>query len=170
MDKGHSITKSHHPLSTGHKNKEPPQDKCERDGKGCTHSTGNKKHACCEDLHNSVDTQTHHETLSPPSPPPPTSPSPTSSHSSSEASSSEPSASFDEPSSCLTGGNVGETMALSSSQKETKESLEEQDSRGGGLPCPDETSEWRSLNKAGIGDCLKSPRMGHWQHAEGVGL
>ena len=70
----------------------------------------------------------------------------------------------------MTDGNVGETMALSSFQKETKESLEEQDSRGGGLTCPDETSEWRSLNKAGIGDCLKSPKMGHWQHAEGVEL
>ena len=66
--------------------------------------------------------------------------------------------------------NIGETMALSSSQKETKESLEEQDLRGGGLTCPDETSEWRSLNKAGIGDCLKSPKMGHWQHTEGVEL
>ena len=68
------------------------------------------------------------------------------------------------------GGSVGETMALSSSQKETKESLEEQGSRGGGLTCPDKTSEWRSLNKAGIGDCLKSPKIGHWQHAEGVEL
>ena len=44
------------------------------------------------------------------------------------------------------------------------------DLRGGGLPCPDETSEWRSLNKAGIGDCLKSPKMGHWQHAEELEL
>ena len=68
------------------------------------------------------------------------------------------------------GGNAGETMVLSSSQKETKESLEEQDSRGGGLTCPDETSEWRSLNKAGIGDCQKSPKMGHWQHAEELEL
>ena len=61
-------------------------------------------------------------------------------------------------------------MALSSSQKEKKESLEEQDSRGGGLTCPDETSEWRSLNKAGIGDCLKSPKMGHWQEEVGLEL
>ena len=68
------------------------------------------------------------------------------------------------------GDNVGETIALSSFQKETKESLEEQDSRGGGPTCPDETSEWRSLNKAGIGDCLKSPKMGHWQHAEELEL
>ena len=86
------------------------------------------------------------------------------------ASSSEPLASSGEPPSCSMGSNVGETMALSLSQKETKESLEEQDSRGGGLACPDETSEWRSLNRAGIGDCLKSPKMGHWQHAEGVEL
>ena len=68
------------------------------------------------------------------------------------------------------GGNVGETIALSSSQKETKDSLVDLDSRGGGLPCPDETSEWRSLNKAGIGDCRKSPKMGHWQHDEGLEL
>ena len=61
-------------------------------------------------------------------------------------------------------------MELSSSQKETKESLEEQDSRGGGLTCPDETSEWRSLNRAGIGDCQKSPKMGHWQHNEELEL
>ena len=68
------------------------------------------------------------------------------------------------------GDNIGETMALSSSQKETKESPEEQDSRGGGLTCPDETSEWRSLNRAGIGHCLKSPKMGHWQHTEELEL
>ena len=51
-------------------------------------------------------------------------------------------------------------MELSFSQKEMKEPSEEQDSRGGGLPCPDETSVWRSLNKAGMGDALKSPKMG----------
>ena len=152
-------------LSTGHRNKELQSDKYGKDEKDCTRSTDNKKHVCCEDLHNSLDTQTRHEILSPPSLPPPTSPSPTSSHSSSEASASGPSTSFDEPPSCLTGDNVGETMALSSSQKETKDSLVDWDSRGGGLPCPDETSEWRSLNKAGIGDCRKSPKMGHWQHA-----
>ena len=59
---------------------------------------------------------------------------------------------------------------LSLSQKETKESLEDWDSRGGGLTCPDETSEWRSLNKVGIGDCQKSPKMGHWQHDEELEL
>ena len=55
------------------------------------------------------------------------------------------------------------TMVLSSSQKETKELLlvEEQDSRGGGLPCPDETEEWRSRNKAGIGEEWRLPKMGH---------
>ena len=151
--------------STSRRNKEPQSDKYEKDGKGCTRSTDNKKHVRCEDLHNSLDIQTRHEILSPPSLPLPTSPSLTSSHSSSEASASEPSTSSDAPPSCLTGDNVGETMALSSSQKETKDSLVDWDSRGGGLPCPDETSEWRSLNKAGIGDCRKSPKMGHWQHA-----
>ena len=165
-----STKKNHSPLGTGHTSKEPLPGKYEKGGKDCTRSTGNKKHVRCEDLHNSPDTRTHHEILSPPLPLPPSSPSPTSSHSSSEVSSSESSASSDGPPSCLMDDSVGETMALSSSQKELKESLEEQDSRGGGLPCPDETSEWRSLNKVGIGDCLKSPKMGHWQHDEGVEL
>ena len=161
---------SHNPLSTGHRNREHHPDKYGKDGMGCTHSKGNKKHAHCEDLCNSPSTQRCHEMSSPPLPLPPSPPSPTSSHSSSEVSAFESSTSFDEPPSCSMGSNIGETMALSSSQKETKESLEEQDSRGGGLTCPDATSEWRSLNRAGIGDCLKSPRMGHWQHAEGVEL
>ena len=52
-------------------------------------------------------------------------------------------------------------MVLSSSQKEMKESLEEQDSRGGGLSGPIETKEWRSRKEVGIGDCLKSPTMAH---------
>ena len=170
MKKTHSITMSRSLLSTCHKNKEHPSDIYGKDGTGCTRSRGNKKHAHYEDLSSSPNIQRRHETSSPPLPLPPSSPSPTSSHSSSEVSSSEPSTSFDGPPSCLTGDNVGETMSLSSSQKEAKESLEEQDSRGGGLPCPDKTSEWRSLNKAGIGDCLKSPRMGHWQHAEELEL
>ena len=169
MNKGRSTTKSHSPLGTCHKNREPLQDTCGRDETDCTCSRGNKKHAHCEDLYNSPHSQRHHEMSSPPWPLPPSSPSPTSCHSSSEASSSEPSTSSDGPPSCLMGGNVGETMALSSSQKETKESLEEQGSRGGGLPCPDKTSEWRSLNKAGIGDCLKSSRMG-WQVEAGLEL
>ena len=165
-----SVMRSHSPLSAGHKNRGPLPGKCGKGERGCTHSTSNKKHARCEDLCNNLCTQKHHGTPSPPLTLPPSFPSPTSSHSSSEVSASGPSTSSDEPPSCLTGDNVGETMALSSSQKETKESLEEQDSRGGGLTRPDKTSEWRSLNKAGIGDCLKSPKMGHWQHAEGVEL
>ena len=165
-----STTRNHSLPSTDCKNRGNLPDRCGKDGRGYIHSTDNKKHVRCEDPHNSLDTQTCHEILSPPSLPPPTSPSLTSFHSSSEASASEPSASSDGPPSCLTGDNVGETMALSSSQKETKDSLVDWDSRGGGLPCPDETSEWRSLNKAGIGDCLKSPKMGHWQHAEELEL
>ena len=51
-----SIKKSHSLLSTGHKNKGPPQDKCGKGGRGCTRLTDNKKHARCEDLHNSPDT------------------------------------------------------------------------------------------------------------------
>ena len=166
-----STKKNHSLLGTSHTNKEPPPDKYEKDERGYTHSMGNKKHVHCGDPHNSPDNRTRHETLSPPSLPPPTSPSPTSSHASSEASSSESSASCDGLPSCSRGGNVGETMELSSFQNETKElESEEQDSRGGGLPCPSETSEWRSLNKAGIGDCRKSPKMGHWQHAEELEL
>ena len=165
-----SIKTNHSPLNTSHKNREHPPDKCGKDGKGCTRLRGNKKHAHYEDPHNSPDNQTHHEILFPPAPLPPSSPSPTSSHSSSEASASESSASSDGLPSCLTGGNVGETMELSSSQNEMKDLFVDWDSRGGGLPCPDETSEWRSLNKAGIGDCWKSPKMGHWQHAEELEL
>ena len=164
------IKKNCSPLSTGHMNKGPLPNKCETGERDCTHSTDNKKHVRCEGLCNSPHNQIRHALLSPPSPLPPSSPSPTSSHSSSEASASEPLTSCNEPPSCSTGSNVGETMPLSSSQKETKESLEEQDSRGGGLTCPDKTSEWRSQNRAGIGDCLKSSKMGHWQHAEGLEL
>ena len=166
----HSIKKNHSPLGTGHMNKEPLPDKYEKDERGYTRSMGNKKHAHCGDPHNSPDTRTHHEIPSPLSTLPPSSPSLTSSHSSLEASSFEPSTSFDGPLSCLMDDTVGETMALSSSQKETKESLEEQDSRGGGLTCPDKTSERRSLNKTGIGDFRKSPKMGHWQHTEELEL
>ena len=165
-----SIKGSHSLLSTYRTNTEPQPDKYGTDGRGCKHSAGSKKHDRYEGQRNSPYSQTHHETTAPPSPLPPSPPSPTSSHSSSEVSSSATLTSSVEPPSCLTGSNVGETMALSSFQKETKESLEEQDSMGGGLTCPDETSEWRSLNKAGIEDCLKSPKMGHWQHAEELGL
>ena len=82
-------------LSTDRRNREPRADKHGTDGKGCTHSTDNKKRVRCEDPHNSLDTQTRHEIPSPPLLPPPTSPSPTSSHSSSEVSASEPSTSSD---------------------------------------------------------------------------
>ena len=165
-----SIKTNHNLLNTDHKSKEHPPDKYGRDETGCTHSRGNRRHAHCEDLSNSPNTRRHHEMSSPPLLLPPSLPSPTSSHASSEASSSEPSTASDGPPSCSTGGSVGETMELSSSQNEMKDSLVDRDSRGGGLPCPDETSEWRSLNKAGIGDCRKSPKMGHWQHAVGVEL
>ena len=156
--------------STNRRNTEPQSDKYGKGGRDYTRSTDNKRHVRCEGPHNSLGTQTRHEILSPPLLPPPASPSPTSSHSSSGASSSEPSTSSNGPPSCLMDDNVGETMALSSLQKETKDSLVDWDSRGGGLPCPDETSEWRSRNKAGIGDCRKSPKMGHWQHEEGTEL
>ena len=165
-----SIKKNHSPLSTSHRNKGPLPDKYEKGEKGCTRSTDSKKHVRCEDLHHSPSTRTHHGIPSPPLTPPPSSPSPMSSHSSSEASASESSASSDGLPSCSTDGSVGEMISLSSFQKETKESPEEQDSRGGGLTCPDETSEWRSRNRAGIGDCLKSPKMGHWQHDEELEL
>ena len=162
--------KNHIPLDTDCTNKGLLPNKSGKGEMGCTRSTGNKKHARCEDLYNNPHSQTRHASLVPPSILPPSFPSPTSSHSSSEVSASESSASCDGPPSCSMGGSIGETMALSSSQKETNESLEEQDSRGGGLTCPDETSEWRSLNKVGIGDCQKSPKMGHSQHELGLEL
>ena len=166
-----SIRPSRNPLSTSRMNTGRPPDKCEKGGTDCTRLGGNTKHAHYADLCNNQSIQRRHETSSPPSLLLPSPPSPTSSHSSSEVSSSEPSASCDGPPSCSMDSNVGETMELSSFQNEMKESeSKEQDSRGGGLPCPNETSEWRSLNKAGIGDCRKSPRMGHWQQAEGVEL
>ena len=128
--KVYSPTKKNHSLlGTNHKSKEPLPDKHEKDEKGCTRSTDNKKHVRCEGLCNSPRNQTRHASPVPPSLPLPSSPSPTSAHSSSEVSSSAPSTSCDGPPSCLTDDTVGETMALSSSQKETKESLEEQDSR-----------------------------------------
>ena len=165
-----TLTTTPSQLNTDRKSREPLTNKYGKGERDYIRSTGNKKHVRCEDPHNSLGIQTRHETLSPPSLPPPTSPSPTSSHSSSEVSSSESSASSNGPPSCLTGGNVGETMELSWPQKETKESGVDLDSRGGGLPCPDETSEWRSRNKAGTGDCRKSPRMGHWPHDERLEL
>ena len=156
--------------SNDHKGKEPQSSTYEKGEEGYTHLKDSKTCDHYADRHNNLNNPARHAEPSPRTIPPSILPSPTSSHASSEASSSEPSTSSDELPSCWTGGNVGEMMALSSSQKETKESLEGQDSRGGGLPCPDETSEWRSLNKAGIGDCRKSPKMGHWQHNEGLEL
>ena len=156
-----STKRNHSLLSTSHKSMEPLPNKYEKGGKDYTRSTGNTKHVRCEDPQSNQHTQTCHALPSPPSTPPPSFPSLTSSHSSSEASSSVTLTSSFGPPSCLRDDTIGKTMVLSLSQKGTKESLEEQDSRGGGLTCPDETSEWRSLNKAGIGDCLKSPRMGH---------
>ena len=63
-------------------------------------------------------------------------------------------------------GTFASTMVLSSSQKETKESLEEQDSREGGLTCPDKTSEWRSLNKGGLPEVTQN---GTLARGSGVG-
>ena len=56
---------------------------------------------------------------------------------------------------------TGSMMVLSSSQKEMKETFDEQDLRGGGLLGPIETEEWRSWKEVGIGDCRKSPKMAH---------
>ena len=152
---------THSPLSSYHTNKELLPNTCEKDGKDCTCLTDNKKHVHYEDLQNSPSIQTCHETSSLPELPPPEQHELTSSHASSEASSSEPSASCSEPPSCWTGDTSASMMVLSSSQKESKESLEEQDLRGGGLPGPIKTKEWRSWKEVGIGDCLKSPTMAH---------
>ena len=158
-------------LSNDRMDTEPQSGTCEKDGRGCTRLKDSKSCDRCEGQQNSPSNPARHAEPSPHALPPSTLPSPTSSHASSEASSSSTSAPSSLPSCGSTDGTFDSTMALSSSQKEMKESeSEEQDSRGGGPPCPSETSEWRSLNKAGIGDCLKSPKMGHWQHAEGVEL
>ena len=133
-------TKIHDPLSSYRRSNGHLRDIDERDGRGCTHLVDNKKHVHYKDLCNNPHSPAHRETPSPPLILPPSSPSPTSSHASSGVSSSESSTSFDEPPSCWMDDTVGEMMVLSSSQKETKESLEEQDSRGGGLTCPDRKS------------------------------
>ena len=112
-------------LNTCRTSKEPLLNKYETDERDCTRSTDNKKHVRCGDLQNTLDTQRRHALPVPLMLPPPSSPSLTSSHSSSAASASEPSTSYVGPPSCLTDNNVGEMMELSSSQKETKESLEE---------------------------------------------
>ena len=124
-DIGYIITKKiHHPLSNCHRSKEHHPDTCEKDGRGCTRSVGNKKHAHCEDLQNSPNIQTHHERSSPPEPPLPEPPLLMSSHASSESCAVEASASSDAPPCGLMGDIAGSTMVFSSSQKETKEFLD----------------------------------------------
>ena len=155
--KGHSIgntriTTQSQP-SNDRKDREPQSGTYEKDERGCTRLRDNKTYDHYEGQHNNPDNPTRHVGSSPHALPPSILPSPTSSHASSEASSSSPSGPSSLPSFGSTDDTSGSTMALSSFQKEMKESeSEEQDSRGGGLTCPDETSEWRSLNKAGIGD------------------
>ena len=151
------------PPSTYHKHKGPQPNTCEKDGKSYTHSGDSMLYDRYVDLHNSLNNPAHHAETSPHTLPPPTLPSAISSHASSEVSSSSVSMPCDKPPCDLMDSTFASTMELSSSRKETKEPFEEQDSRGGGLPCLDKTSEWRSLNRVGIGDCLKSPKMGHWQ-------
>ena len=58
-------------------------------------------------------------------------------------------------------GTSASMMVLSSSQMDTKESVEEQDSRGGGVAGPDEIRVWRSLKHPGTGDLSKLPTMEH---------
>ena len=119
-----------------HKNMEHLPNTCETNGRDYTRLKDNKTCDRYEDPHNSPNTPTHYAGLAPLLLPP--------------------------PGPCdSTDGMFASTMALSSSQKETKESLDEQDSRGGGLPCPDETGEWRSWKEVGIGDCPKLPMMEH---------
>ena len=152
-------------LSTGHKNRELHPNTDEKGERDCTRLKDNKKCVHYAGPQNSPSNQIHHERPSLPEPPP----EPhelTSSHASSEVSSSGVSTSYGELSSCLTGDTVDASMVLSSSQKEMKESLSEQNSRGGGLSGPIETEEWRSLKELGMGDCLKLPKMAHWQAEE----
>ena len=153
-------------LGSYHKNNGPLPDTREMDEKDYTHSVDNRKHVHCEDLQSSLNTQTHHKELSLQPLLPLEPPKVMSSHASSEASASEPLTSCDEPPSCWTDDTFASIMALSSSQKETKESLDKQDSRGGGLSGPIKTEEWRSRKEAGIGNCWKSPTMAHWQVVE----
>ena len=156
-------------LGNDRKGTGPQSDTCAKGERDYTRSGDSKTCDHYEGQHNSPNNPARHDEPSPPVLLPSGLPSATSSHASSEASSSSTSTPSSLPPCGSTGDTSGSIMALSSFQNETKElESEEQDSRGGGLPCPDETSEWRSLNKVGIGDCLKSPKMGHWQHAEGV--
>ena len=158
----HSPNKKNHGLPSNYRrNKGHPPSKCEKDGKGYTRSGGNKKHAHCEDLQSSPHIQRHHALPSLPLLLPRVPPSLMSSHASSEVCKVGASTSYSEQPSCSTVSTSAPTMALNSSQKETKESSDEQDSRAGGLACPDKTEVWRSRKEAGIGDCWKSPTMAH---------
>ena len=150
---------THSQLSNDRTNKERQPSTCEKDERGCTRSKDNRSYDRYVDPHNSLNNPARHAEPSPCTTPPSGSPSPTSSHASSPSSSSSVSEPSFLPSCDLRDSTFGSTMALSSSQKETKEEeSEEQDSRGGGPPCPSETSEWRSRNKAGTGDLGSRPR------------
>ena len=164
LNKATSVTLS--PPSIYHTNKEPLPNTYEKGERGCICSEGSMSGNHYEDQRNNPSSPARHAEPSPR----PESPEPTSSHSSSEAFSVATSTSCVKPPCDLRDGTFVSMMELSSSQKETKETFEEQDSRGGGLPCPDETSVWRFLKEPGIGDCRKSPKMGHWQQDEGLEL
>jgi hypothetical protein len=153
--------RDHNPPGNYHKSRAPQSDTHEKDGKGCTCSMDNKIYDHCGDPCNNPGTPEHHAELAPLTLPPPEPPKPTSSHASSESSEVGASTSCNEPPCDSTDGTFDSTIALSSSQKETKESLEEQDLRGGGLACPDKTKEWRSWKEAGMGDCPKLPTIEH---------
>ena len=157
------------PLSTDHRSKEPQPDTYEKDGRGYTHSEDNKSCDHYEGPHNNQNSPACHAEPSPCMIPPSELPSLMSSHASSPSSSSSALKPYDEPPCDLTDGTSALAMELSYSQKETKEEVsEETDLREGGPPCPIETSEWRSWNKVGIGDALKSPKIGHWQASENL--
>ena len=113
--------------------KELLPDKYEKGERDCTRSTDNKSCDHYEGPHNSQNIPANHAESVPCMLPLPEPPEPTSSPASSEPSSSLTSISCDEPSCNLTDGTFALMMELSSSQKETKELLKEQDSRGGGL-------------------------------------
>ena len=147
------------PPSTHHKSKENPPNTGEKDGRDYTCSKGSTTYDRYEDPHNSLNTPIRHAEDVPLTLPPPEPPESTSSHVSSASSEAEASTSCDEPPCDLTDGTFALMMVLSSSQKEMKESCEEQDSREGGLACPDETGEWSSLKDPGMRDCPKLPTM-----------
>ena len=149
------------PPSIYHKSKEHLPSTCEKDGRGYTHLGDNKSCDHYEGPHNNPNNPAHHDEVTPLSLPPPEPPEPTSSHASSEPSEVEASISCDEPPCDSMDGTFVSMMALSSSWKETRESLEEQDSRGGGVLHPDETGEWRFQKDSRMGDCPKLPTMEH---------